>query len=76
MREGPLAPGRLGVGAVAAKAAVGADELAVKPVHLRTADLALLARRLQCFACLRLLCLLLVHLLKYTCTVRPGHRRP
>ena len=36
----------LGIGAVAAVAAVGADELTMQPVHLRAADLAVLARGL------------------------------
>ena len=45
----------LGIGAVATVAAVGADELTMKAVHLRAADLALPTGRLGCVDALRLL---------------------
>ena len=51
----------LRVGAVAAVAAVGTDELAMEAVHLRATDLAVLPRRFQGFRGLHLLRVLVVH---------------
>jgi hypothetical protein len=61
----------LRVGAVAAVAAVGTDELAMEAVHFRATDLAVLTRRPQYFGGLRLLCALFVHILEYTATASP-----
>ncbi len=58
--RGDLCARLLRIRAVAPVAAVGAYELAVQPVHLRAAHLALLARRLQA-----LLDLLFAHDLEY-----------
>ena len=52
----------LRVGAVAAVAAVGTDELAMEAVHLRATDLAVLSRRYQCLRSLHLLHALFVHM--------------
>jgi hypothetical protein len=60
----------LRVGAVAAVAAVGTDELAMEAVHLRAADLAVLPRRSQYFGGLRLLCTLFIHTPEYMATAR------
>ena len=65
---------RLRVGAVATVAAVGANELAVEAVHLRAANLAILARRLESLRGLGLLRLLLTHGFQYTGASRRGHR--
>jgi hypothetical protein len=75
-RTGPRGPRRLRVGAVAAEAAVGTDELAVEAVHLRAADLAVFTRRFEYLGGLRLLCTLFVHLSQYKGKARPRHRRP
>ena len=67
MRADALGPRRLGIGAVATVAAVGADELAMQTVHLVAADLALLTRGVQYLSGgLRLLRALLVHRIEYT----------
>jgi hypothetical protein len=77
VRAGARCPRRrLGIGAVSPVAAVGADELAVQPVHLRAADLALLARGLRSFGCLRLLRLIFAHLPEYTGALRAQHPQP
>jgi hypothetical protein len=60
----------LRVGAVAAVAAVGTDELAMEAVHLRATDLAVLTRRSQYLGGLRLMCALFVHTPEYKATSR------
>src|SRR3712207_1825748 len=60
----------LWVGAVAAVAAVGADELAMKAVHLRATDLTVFTRRSQYFGGLRLLCALFIHTPECTVAAR------
>ena len=66
MRAGASGSRRgLGIGAVAAVAAVGADELAVETIHLRVADLTPLTRGFQCLRGSRLFYLLFAHLSKY-----------
>jgi hypothetical protein len=74
VRADALGPRRLGIGAVATVAAVGADELAMQAVHLVAADLALLTRGVKCLG-LRLLRALLVHRTEYTDAARPRQRR-
>jgi hypothetical protein len=59
---------RLRIGAVAAVAAVGTDELAMEAIHLRATYLTVLTRRPEYLGGLRLLCAFFVHVLKYTAT--------
>jgi hypothetical protein len=68
--------GVLRIGAVAAVAAVGADELAVQPVHLRAADLAVFAGGLQRLPGFVLLRLFFAHLEEYTGARRARHPQP